>query len=100
MAVTVNLTLFVACMGALLWDGLGKNEKKTKDIINIFFAVGCVSSAAGFMLGFLAHTREYIDASSFEVLRGRIIACPFITITAMLGAMLVLFLTPSESETA
>ncbi|KAI7777929.1 hypothetical protein LA080_002914 [Diaporthe eres] len=94
MAVTVNLTLFVACMGALLWDGLGKNEKKNKDIINIFFAIGCVSSAAGFMLGFLADTRDYLNASNYKVLRGQIIAFPFITITSMLGAMLVFVFHP------
>lgn len=99
-AVTVNLTLFVACMGALLWDSLGKDEKKDTDMINIFFGIGCVSSATGFLLGFFAHSRDKITAEDFKYVRGQIIFFPLLTIMAMLGAMLALFLSAPQGGTA
>lgn len=95
MAVTVNIALFVCCLGALLWDRLGeKTEKTVQDTVNLLFGLGCLCSFFAVLLGLAAHNRDYLSLKNFKFVRTTLFVLACLCITVMAGAILVLLLAP------
>lgn len=96
LAVTVNIALFVCCLGALLWDRLDeKTEKTVQDTVNLLFGLGCLCSFFAVLLGFAAHNRDYLSLENFKSVRTKLFVLACLCIAMMAGAILILLLAPN-----